>query len=180
MSELARILEAILFVTEEPIPLTDLAQVTEEPKTRVEETLRSLATELEDSGRGLVLREVGGGWRMYTHPDAAPYVERYVMSVQQPRLTQAALETLAIVAYKQPVTRQQIASIRGVDSDGVIRTLQTRGLVEEVGQDPGPGQAVLYGTSTRFQERLGLRTLDDLPKIAHLLPAESVANELEP
>lgn len=180
MSELTRILEAILFVSEEPVPLTDLAQITEESRDLVTQTLGVLASELESSGRGVVLREVAGGWRLYTHPDAAPYVERFVLSVQQPRLTTAALETLAIVAYKQPVTRQQVAAIRGVDSDGVMRTLQMRGLIEEVGTDPGPGQALLYGTTKRFMERLGLSSLEALPPIAHLLPAESVANELEP
>lgn len=180
VNELARILEAILFVSEEPIPLTVLAQITEESKDRVSETLSALAAELDQAGRGLILREIAGGWRIYTHPDVAPYVEKFVLSVQQPRLTTAALETLAIVAYKQPVTRQQVASIRGVDSDGVMRTLQMRGLIEEVGQDPGPGQAVLYGTTGRFMERLGLRALEELPAIAHLLPPESVANELEP
>ncbi len=179
MSELSRILEAILFVAEEPIPLTELAQVTEESKERIRDTLEELAEDLGRSGRGVVLREVGGGWRMYTHPETAPYVERFVHSLQQPRLTQAALETLAIVAYKQPVTRQQVAAIRGVDSDGVMRTLQVRGLVDEVGQDPGPGQAVLYGTSGRFLERLGLGSLEDLPPISDMLPPESVANELE-
>lgn len=180
VSELARILEAIMFVADEPIPLTELAEVTEEPRDRVEETLTELAMELAESGRGLVLREIGGGWRMYSHPDAAAHVEKYVQSVQQSRLTQAALETLAIVAYKQPVTRQQISAIRGVESDGVMRTLQLRGLVAETGQDPGPGQAILYGTTPRFEERLGLKSIQDLPPIAHLLPPESVANELEP
>lgn len=180
MNELARTLEAILFVAEEPIPLNVLAQITEEPKDRVQETLEGMAAELSAAERGLVLREIGGGWRMYTHPDVAPYVERFVLSSQQPRLTQAALETLAIVAYKQPVTRQQVSAIRGVDSDGVMGTLQMRGLIEEVGQDPGPGQASLFGTTTRFMERLGLRGLEELPAIAHLLPPESVANELEP
>lgn len=180
VSDLARILEAILFVAEEPVPLTELAQVTEEAKDRVLQTLETIAAELQAAGRGVVLREVAGGWRMYTHPDEAPYVEKYVQSIQQARLTQAALETLAIVAYKQPVTRQQVSAIRGVDCDGVMRTLQMRGLIEEVGQDPGPGQAVLYGTTGRFEERLGLRSLDELPPIAHLLPAEAAANELEP
>jgi segregation and condensation protein B len=179
VNELARTLEAILFVAEEPIPLTVLAQITEEPKDRVQETLESLAAEL-GSGRGVVLREIAGGWRMYTHPDVAPYVERFVLSSQQPRLTQAALETLAIVAYKQPVTRQQVSAIRGVDSDGVMGTLQVRGLIEEVGQDPGPGQAALFGTTSRFMERMGLNGLEEMPAIAHLLPPESVANELEP
>jgi segregation and condensation protein B len=180
VNELARTLEAILFVAEEPIPLTVLAQIAEESKDRIQATLEELAADLNAAGRGVVLREIGGGWRMYTHPDVAPYVERFVLSSQQPRLTQAALETLAIVAYKQPVTRQQVAQIRGVDSDGVMGTLQVRGLIEEVGQDPGPGQASLFSTTTRFMERLGLRSLEELPAIAHLLPAESVANELEP
>ncbi len=180
MSELRRILEAILFVCDEPIQLGILAQVTEESKDTVESELRALAADLESQGRGVSLREVAGGWRMYTHPDAAAYVERFVRSVQQPRLTQAALETLAIVAYKQPVTRQQIAAIRGVESDGVVGTLEQRGLVTEVGRDPGPGQAVFYGTSPQFLERLGLASLEDLPPIAPLLPPASAADELEP
>jgi len=180
MSELRRILEAILFVCDEPVQTGILAQVTEEPKDTVESELRAIAADLDAQGRGVSLREVAGGWRMYTHPDAAAYVERFVRSVQQPRLTQAALETLAIVAYKQPVTRQQIAAIRGVDSDGVVGTLEQRGLVAELGRDPGPGQAVFYGTSPQFLERLGLSSLEDLPPIAPLLPPASAADELEP
>jgi segregation and condensation protein B len=180
MNELRRILEAILFVSDEPIEIGILAQVTEEPKDRVESELRALAADLDAQDRGVALREVAGGWRMYTHPDAAAYVERFVRSVQQPRLTQAALETLSIVAYKQPVTRQQIAAIRGVDSDGVVGTLEQRGLVAEMGRDPGPGQAVFYGTTPQFLERLGLASLEDLPPIAELLPPASAADELEP
>jgi segregation and condensation protein B len=180
VNELRRILEAILFVCDEPIEAGILAQVTEEPKDRVEGELRSLAADLDDNDRGLALREVAGGWRMYSHPAAAAYVERFVRSVQQPRLTQAALETLSIVAYKQPVTRQQIAAIRGVDSDGVVGTLEQRGLVAEMGRDPGPGQAVFYGTTPQFLERLGLASLEDLPPIAALLPPASAADELEP
>lgn len=180
MSELRRILEAILFVCDEPVDSGILAQVTEEPKDRIEEELRALAEDLQIQGRGVALREVAGGWRMYTHPDAAAYVERFVRSVQAPRLTQAALETLSIVAYKQPVTRQQIAAIRGVDSDGVVGTLEQRGLVAEMGRDPGPGQAVFYGTTPQFLERLGLASLEDLPPIAELLPPASAADELEP
>jgi segregation and condensation protein B len=179
-TELRRILEAVLFVSDEPIPLTVFAQVTEEPKDTVEAELRALAADLQRDGRGLALREVAGGWRMYTHPDAAAYVERFVRTVHQPRLTQAALETLAIVAYKQPVTRQQVAAIRGVDSDGVVGTLEQRGLVMEIGRDEGPGQAVFYGTSPQFLERIGLATLEDLPPIAALLPPASAADELEP
>jgi segregation and condensation protein B len=180
MNELRRILEAILFVSDEPIEIGILAQVTEEPKDRVESELSALAADLDAQDRGVALREVAGGWRMYTHPDAAAYVERFVRSVQQPRLTQAALETLSIVAYKQPVTRQQIAAIRGVDSDGVVGTLEQRGLVAEMGRDPGPGQAVFYGTTPQFLERLGLASLEDLPPIAELLPPASAADELEP
>jgi segregation and condensation protein B len=180
MSELRRILEAILFVCDEPVETGILAQVTEEPKDRVEAELRALAASLDGEGRGVALREVAGGWRMYTHPDAAAYVEKFVRSVQQPRITQAALETLAIVAYKQPVTRQQIAAIRGVDSDGVVGTLEQRGLVAETGRDPGPGQAVFYGTTPQFLERLGLASIEDLPPIAELFPPASAADELEP
>jgi segregation and condensation protein B len=179
-TELRRILEAVLFVADEPLPLTVLAQVTEEPRDRVEAELRAMAEELEASGRGVVLRQVAGGWRLYTHPQAAAYVERFVRAVHQPRITQAALETLAIIAYKQPVTRQQIAAIRGVDSDGVVATLEQRGLVREVGRDPGPGQAVLYGTTPAFLERLGLASLEELPPLADLLPPAAAADELEP
>jgi segregation and condensation protein B len=178
--DLRRILEAILFVTEEPTPLTILAQITESSRDVVESELRALAADLEAGGRGVALREVSGGWRMYTHPEAAPYVERFVRSVQQPRLTQAALETLAIVAYKQPVTRMQISAIRGVESEGVVGTLEQRGLVMEVGRDPGPGQAVFYGTSPQFLERIGLASVDDLPPIAPMLPPTAAADELEP
>lgn len=180
MEELRRQLEAILFVADEPVPLTQLAQVTETSREQVERTLVGMQEELERDGRGIALRNVGGGWRMYTHPEVAPYVERFVLAVQQPRLTQAALETLSIVAYKQPVSRQQIAAIRGVDSDGVVTTLETRGLVREVARDPGPGQAILYGTTPVFLERMGLRSLDELPPIASMLPATSAADELEP
>ena len=180
MNELERQLEAILFVADEPVPLTQLAQVTETAREVVVEALNGLRSRYDKEERGFVLREIGGGWRMYTHPDVAPYVERFVLAVQQPRLTQAALETLSIIAYKQPVSRQQISAIRGVDSDGVITTLENRGLVHEVGRDPGPGQAILYGTSPLFLERMGLRDLQDLPPIASMLPAQSVADELEP
>jgi segregation and condensation protein B len=180
MNELERQLEAILFVADEPVPLTQLAQVTETAREIIIEALNGLRARYENDERGFVLREVAGGWRMYTHPDVAPYVERFVLAVQQPRLTQAALETLSIIAYKQPVSRQQISAIRGVDSDGVVTTLENRGLVHEIGRDPGPGQAILYGTSPLFLERMGLRDLQDLPPIAAMLPAPSVADELEP
>lgn len=178
--EIRQQLEAILFIADQPVPLTQLAEVTETARDRIEEILRAMATEWEDAARGMVLREVAGGWRFYTNPDVKSYVEKFVLSVTNPRLTQAALETLAIVAYKQPISRQQIAAIRGVDSDGVVTTLLTRGLVREVGRDPGPGQAVLYGTTDLFLERMGLNDLADLPEIASMLPAPAAADELEP
>lgn len=180
MSELRRQLEAILFAADDPVSILQLAQVTETARGTVQAALEEMRDDYGGAGRGVVLREVGGGWRMYTHPDLAPYVERFVIAVQQPRLTQAALETLAIVAYKQPVTRQQIAAIRGVDSDGVVTTLEGRGLIGEVGRDPGPGQAVLYGTTTKFLERLGLRALDELPPIGEMFAPPAAADDLEP
>jgi segregation and condensation protein B len=179
-TELRRQLEAILFVADEPVPLQQLAQVTETALDHVRAALDEINAACARDGRGVVLREVAGGWRMYAHPDVAPYVERFVLAVQQPRLTQAALETLSIVAFKQPISRQQIAAIRGVDSDGVVTTLEHRGLVHEVGRDPGPGQAILYGTTQLFLERMGLRSLEDLPPIASMLPTGAVADALEP
>ena len=180
MSDVKRQIEAILFVADEPVPSTQLAQITETALDVIDKTIEEIRLDCEQSDRGVTVREVAGGWRMFTHPDVAPYVERFVLAVQQPRLTQAALETLAIVAYKQPLSRQQISQIRGVDSDGVITTLERRGLVEEVGRDDGPGQAILYGTTPTFLERMGLRSLDDLPPIAAMLPEPGAADELEP
>jgi segregation and condensation protein B len=171
VGETTRALEAILFVSDEPIPVGVLAQAVEVDRRVVEERLRELAASFEARGAGIVLREVAGGGRLYTHPEAAPYVEQFVLSARQARLTKASLEALAIVAYKQPVTRHQVASIRGVNSDAVLRALQDRGLIEEVGRDEGPGRALLYGTTTGFLERLGLASTGDLPPIAPLLGA---------
>jgi len=169
MSDLGRALEAILFLAEEPVTAVTLAQVVEAPRPEVERCLSRLATAYEDRGAGLALRQVAGGWRLYTHPDVAPYVEGFVLSTRHARLTKAALETLAVVSYKQPVSRHQVSSIRGANSDGVLRTLVERGLVEEVGRDEGLGRAVLYGTTREFLERLGLASLSDLPPIGPLL-----------
>ena len=166
---LRKIVEAILLVVDEPVPEVQLAQVIEAPRAVVLETLEDLAAAYERDGRGFELRQVAGGWRLYTAPDCAPYVERFVLDGQQARLTQAALETLAVVAYRQPVSRQSIAAIRGVNVDGVIRTLLTRGLIAEAGEE-GPSGAHLYVTTPYFLERLGLRSLDDLPNLAPLLP----------
>lgn len=180
MSELRRQIEAILFVAGEPVPLQQIAEVTETSRETVGAELAALAEEYTANGRGIAVREVAGGWRMYTDPSVQAYVERFVLNVQQPRLTQAALETLSVVAYKQPVSRVQVSQIRGVDSDGVLATLQGRGLVGETGRDEGPGQAILYGTTPLFLERMGLRSLDDLPRIADMLPSPTAADDLEP
>jgi segregation and condensation protein B len=162
-------LEAILLVVDEPVAEVTLAQVLERPTHEVSAALRELAEEYTASGRGFDLREVAGGWRYYTRADCATLVERFVRDGQQTRLTQAALETLAVVAYRQPVSRARVAAVRGVNSDGVMRTLVARGLVEEAGTDP-ESQAMLYRTSSYFLERLGLRDIGELPELAPFLP----------
>jgi segregation and condensation protein B len=167
--ELRGALEAILLVVDEPVTAVLLAQVLEEPTARIEATLRSLAEEYLGMGRGFELRDVAGGWRLYTRGHFAPYVERFVLDGQQIRLTQAALETLAVVAYKQPVTRSRVAAIRGVNCDGVMKTLVTRGLIEETGTEPETG-AHLYKTTRLFLEKLGINTVADLPSLAPFLP----------
>ena len=166
---LAAILESILLVADQPVDEVLLAQVVERPRGVVAGALEGLAAGYAAQDRGFELRNVAGGWRLYTRPDCAPYVERFVLDGQQARLTQAALETLAVVAYRQPVSRGRIAAVRGVNVDGVIRTLISRGLVEETGQDPESG-ALLYRTTGYFLERLGLSSLDDLPPLADFLP----------
>jgi len=172
-----RALEAILFVVDEPVDVITLSQVLETDRRDVQAALDDLATWYEDQERGFVLREVAGGWRVYTAPETAPYVERWVVAGKTGRLTQAALETLAVIAYKQPIARQDIGDIRGVNPDGAVRTLVQRGLVAEVGRDEGPGQAILYGTSPLFLEKLGLRTLDELPALAEYLPESPAPDE---
>jgi segregation and condensation protein B len=138
-----------------------------------------LAAGYEAQRRGFELVRVAGGYRFQTHPDLTPYVERFLLNDQRARLSGAALETLAIVAYKQPISRAQVASIRGVDPDGVLRTLQGRGYIDAVGRDPGPGQAVLYGTTPAFLEKLGLDSVDDLPPNADFIPGAHVVEALE-
>jgi segregation and condensation protein B len=179
-TELRKALEAILLVVEEPVEPATLAQVLETSVEQVVATLHALRTEYVDDGRGFVLRQVGGGWRLYTDPGAAAYVERFILHGKSGRLSQAALETLAVVAYKQPVTRGQVSQIRGVDADGAIRSLVNRGLVEEVGRDTTPGQPLLYATTTSFLERLGLRDLDELPPLPDLTPGAPLPEEPPP
>ncbi|WP_408630671.1 SMC-Scp complex subunit ScpB [Micromonospora echinaurantiaca] len=168
-AELRGALEAILLVVDEPVSELTLADVLEQPVERIGPMLDEIAAGYTAAGHGFELRRAAGGWRLYTRPEYAAYVERFVLDGQSVRLTQAALETLAVVAYKQPVTRSRISAIRGVNCDGVIRTLVSRGLVEECGTEPDSG-AFLYRTTTMFLEKLGLNSLDDLPPLAPFLP----------
>lgn len=170
-------LEAVLMVVDEPVTTVALASALEQPTDAVEIALAELEAGYEEQRRGFTLRQVGGGWRMYSRHEYAPVVERFVLDGQQARLTQASLETLAVIAYRQPVSRSRVAAVRGVNVDGVIRTLLTRGLVEEVGQDP-ESTAILYGTTSTFLERLGLRSIDELPALAPYLPEVDVLDEI--
>jgi segregation and condensation protein B len=169
-------LEAVLLVVDEPVADVVLAQIVERPTEEVGRLLAELAAEYDEQGRGFDLRHVSGGWRLYTRESCAPYVERFVRDGQQARLTQAALETLAVVAYRQPVSRSRIAGIRGVNVDAVMRTLVTRGLITEVGTERESG-AILYGTTTYFLERLGLDAVDDLPPLSDYLPDQFALDE---
>jgi segregation and condensation protein B len=173
-------LEAILMVVDEPVGEVLLAQVTERPTEEVVDALRGLAAEYDEAGRGFELRQVAGGWRFYTRASCAAYVERFVLDGQQARLTQAALETLAVVAYRQPVSRARVSAVRGVNVDGVMRTLVARGLVEEAGREEGLGEggAILYRTTSYFLERLGLRSIDELPELAPFLPEIDAVDEV--
>lgn len=179
VSENERAIEAILMVADEPIGPEVLAQVLEIPTAQVESICQELATRYQVDDRGFTLVRVAGGYRYQSHPDLAPYVERFVLEGQTARMSAAALETLAIVAYKQPVSRAQVSAIRGVNVDGVMRTLQQRGYIDEVGRDPGPGQAVLYGTTALFLEKLGLDNLEQLPPLGEFVPGADVVEALE-
>lgn len=178
-AETVRALEAIILVANEPVPTDLLAQILEISGDSVDALCASLADAYQDAGHGFELVKIAGGYRFQSHPDTAAYVERFILDGQRARLSGAALETLAIVAYKQPISRGQIASIRGVDPDGVLRTLQGRGYIDQVGRDPGPGQAVLWGTTPAFLEKLGLDSINDLPSIAEFLPGADVVESLE-
>jgi segregation and condensation protein B len=174
---IAGALEAVLMVVDEPVTTVSLASVLEQPVADVEAALAELEAGYSEQHRGFTLRQVGGGWRMYSRHEYAPVVERFVLDGQQARLTQASLETLAVIAYRQPVSRSRVAAVRGVNVDGVIRTLLTRGLIEEVGHDE-ESTAILYGTTSYFLERLGLQSLDDLPALAPYLPEVDVLDEI--
>ena len=177
--EAVRAIEAIVMVGQEPVPSELLAQLVELPAATVDAVCENLAATYEAAGHGFTLAKVAGGWRFQTHQDMAPYVERFILDGQKARLSGAALETLAIIAYKQPISRLQVASIRGVDPDAVMRTLHGRGYIAPLGRDEGPGQAVLWGTTDLFLEKLGIASLDDLPSIASFVPDASLVEALE-
>ncbi len=172
-------IEAIVMVAVEPVSTELLAQLLEHPLSEIEMACEKLAAEYRARNSGFELVEVAGGYRYQSVAELAPYVERFLLDEQRARLSGAALETLAIVAYKQPISRGQIASIRGVDPDGVLRTLMARGYIDAVGNDDGPGQAILYGTTQTFCEKLGIASLNDLPSIAEFIPDADVVEALE-
>jgi segregation and condensation protein B len=169
VAELRPSLEALLMIADQPLDESTLASAVGHPLADVTGALAALAAEYDEQRRGFELRNVAGGWRYYTRDEFAPVVETFVLDGQQARLTQAALETLAVVAYRQPVSRARVSAIRGVNVDGVMRTLVTRGLVEEAGHDHSSG-ANLYRTTSYFLERIGVTSLDDLPELAPYLP----------
>lgn len=172
-------LEAILFVTENPVPAGELAEVLELDQNAVESLLEELSTGLEERGSGLRLRSAGGGWRLYSASEAYPYLERFASSATARKLSAAALEVLAVVAYRQPVSRGQLTEIRGVDSDSSVRTLQRLGLIEEAGRLPLPGNPAVYRTTPLFLEKLGISSIGELPPLADHVPPAEVVGALE-
>lgn len=174
-----KIVESILLLADEPVPTSLIGEVLEVSKVRVQEMLEALASAYVEQDRGFLLRETAAGWRFYTHPDSDPWLERFVTSHTNTRLTGAALEVLAIVAYRQPISRAQIGEIRGVDSDGVVKTLEQRGLLVEAGRDPGPGTPVMFTVSPEFLERMGLRSTDELPPLAEFMPDAEAVEDME-
>ncbi len=170
---------AILFVADEPLSIDAIAETLGVDWVRVDTALTAAVNELDEDRVGFEIREVAGGWRMMTSPTARPVLERWLIGARHGRLTQAALETLAVVAYRQPIARVTIAEIRGVNPDGALRSLVTRGLVAEVGREDGPGQAVLFGTTAQFLERMGLRSLTELPPVPPYLPDGPAPDEPE-
>ena len=180
MTDNARqVIEALLLVAEEPLALGVFCEVLEKPRSELEPLLRELRDDYHEQGRGFVLREVAGGWRLYTHPDCAAWLERFALRHTRSRLSGAALEVLAIVAYRGPLARAQINELRGVESDGVVRTLAMRGLIEEVSGGHTTGGRALVAVSAQFLERMGLNSLDDLPPLVEFMPDAEAVEEME-
>jgi len=172
-------LEAVLFVTEHPVPAGELAEVLELPSRRVEELLDELSTQLAERDAGLVLKSVAGGWRLYSHPEAYPYLERFSASATSRKLSTAAMETLAVIAYRQPVSRSQIAEFRGVDSDSAVHTLERLGFIEEKERLTIPGNPAVYRTTDLFLEKMGLNAVSELPPLADHVPPAGFVDTLE-
>jgi segregation and condensation protein B len=170
-------IEAVLMVIDEPVTEMSLASAVELPVEDVLRHLHALAADYDESNRGFALRAIAGGWRVYSRSEYAPVVEKFLLDGQQAKLTQAALETLAVIAYRQPISRSRVGSVRGVNVDGVVRTLLTRGLIEEM-REEGESGATLYGTTSYFLQRLGLGSLDELPALAPYLPEVDVLDDL--
>ena len=170
-------IEAVLMVVDEPVTEMSLASALELPVEDVLRHLHELAAEYDESNRGFAIKGIAGGWRVYSRAEYAPVIEKFLIDGAQARLSQAALETLAVIAYRQPVSRSRVSSVRGVNVDGVVRTLLTRGLIEEMGEE-GEFGATLYGTTSYFLQRLGLGSLDELPALAPYLPEVDVLDEL--
>jgi segregation and condensation protein B len=178
MNELSA-LEAVLFVTEHPVPARELAEVLEIPVSRVEQLLNELDEQLSARDAGMVLKSVAGGWRLYSHPDAYPYLERFSSSATARKISPAAMETLAVIAYRQPVSRSQISELRGVDSDSAVRTLERLGFVAEKERLNLPGNPAVYRTTELFLERIGLNDLSELPPLADHVPPAQFVDTLE-
>lgn len=172
------IVEALLFISDQPLTLERMAEVTDVEKEEIKQAVDELSNEYRRADRGFQIREVAGGYRMYSHPAYAQYIEKLILSYDHRRLSQAALETLSIVAYKQPVTKVDIAAVRGVNSEGVVNTLVNRGLVKEIGKQDSPGLPVLYGTTDRFLESFGLKNNSELPSLDEFIPDDEVRKQI--
>lgn len=177
-AELRGVLEALLFASDEPMPVSRVARLLEKPEGGVTDALVAMAEEYARDERGFQLREVAGGWRLFTHPAHHPVIEQLVLSWDTRRLSQAALEALSVVAYHQPVSRQGVNAIRGVNSEGVLASLQEKGLVREAGRDRSQGNAVLYGTTRTFLEKFGLKDLSELPPLSEFAPDAATENAI--
>jgi segregation and condensation protein B len=174
-----KIIESILLLADEPVPARVIGEVLERPRAEVEGSLAELADAYENEDRGWLLRETAGGWRLYTSPECAPWLEQFVLRHSHARLSGAALEVLAVIAYRGPLSRTQITETRGVDSDGVVKTLLQRGLIRESGHDAGPGAPTLFVVSDEFLERMGLKSVADLPPLVEFMPRAEEVGDME-